>query len=315
MIGENKMKKALAIILSICFVLCLTACSKNKTSNDVDSSTQTEEKISFSTNSIDLTVGSTSPLKIETNIDINKVVFSSSNEDIAKYFDGEVLGKNKGECTIIATTPNGTKAECVVKVNAKVIYEGKCGENITWKYLEDASLVFSGTGEMQEYYDDIWYQPTNVLIPWHTYSPWVKEIVIEEGITSIAAFAFIDCKSCKKITIPDSVSKIGYCAFEHWTNYEGFVLGKNITKLGAMAFHSCDFNVYYKGTKAEFNSIEKIPPKDTSLGGEMYWDENKQDYIIKPYDWSSEFKGELLYYSEVQQSDCWRYVNGIPTAW
>ncbi len=309
------MKKALAIILSICFVLCLTACSKNKTPNDVDSSTQTEEKISFSTNSIDLTVGSTSPLKIETNIDINKVVFSSSNEDIAKYFDGEVLGKNKGECTIIATTPNGTKAECVVKVNAKVIYEGKCGENITWKYLEDASLVFSGTGEMQEYYDDIWYQPANVLIPWHTYSPWVKEIVIEEGITSIAAFAFIDCKACKKITIPDSVSKIGYCAFEHWTNYEGFVLGKNITKLGALAFHSCNFDVYYEGTKAEFKNIVKIPPKSQGMG-EYFWDEKTQTNVYVPYDdWDSKFEGKLLYYSETKQSDCWHYVDGVPTAW
>lgn len=34
MIGEKKMKKALAIILSICFVLCLTACNKEETSSE-----------------------------------------------------------------------------------------------------------------------------------------------------------------------------------------------------------------------------------------------------------------------------------------
>ena len=34
MIGENKMKKALAIILSICFMLCLTACNKEGTSSE-----------------------------------------------------------------------------------------------------------------------------------------------------------------------------------------------------------------------------------------------------------------------------------------
>ena len=37
MIGENKMKKALAIILSICFVLCLTACNRDETTSDVAS--------------------------------------------------------------------------------------------------------------------------------------------------------------------------------------------------------------------------------------------------------------------------------------
>ena len=295
MIGEDKMKKLITIILSVCFVLCLTACNKSETSTPI------EEKISFSTDSINLTVGSTADLIIETNIDINKIVFSSSDENIAKYFDGEVLAKSKGECKIIATTPNGAKAECTITVSAKIVNTGKCGDNITWTYYEDYSLVFSGTGAMQEYYDDIWYQPTNVLIPWHSYSPFVQEIIIEEGITSVSAFAFIDCKACKKITIPDSVSKIGYCAFEHWTNYEGFVLGKNITELGAMVFHSCDFDVYYAGTKGEFDSIKKIPPKDS--------------FVLNLYDWSSEFKGKLLYYSEVQKDDCWRYVNGVPTAW
>lgn len=34
MIGENKMEKVLTIILSICFMLCLTACNKEETSSE-----------------------------------------------------------------------------------------------------------------------------------------------------------------------------------------------------------------------------------------------------------------------------------------
>lgn len=39
MIGENKMKKFLAIVLAIIFVFCLTACNKDETPSDVKSNT------------------------------------------------------------------------------------------------------------------------------------------------------------------------------------------------------------------------------------------------------------------------------------
>lgn len=319
------MKKICSLFLITFMMLSMCACN-TETSTPAEANTPTVtnapietsapiETISFSEKTIELTVGNTYPLDFETNIDKTQISFSSTDENIAKYFGGEVLGKNKGECKIIATTPNGTKAECIVKVNAKILNAGKCGENITWTYYDDASLVFSGTGEMKEYYDDIWYTPGNVFIPWYPYSGWVKEIIIEEGITSIAAFAFIDFIACEKITIPDSVTKIGYCAFEHWTNYNGFILKKNITKLGALVFHSCDFNVYYEGTKAEFDNIEKIPPKVQGLG-EYFWDEKTQTEIFVSYDdWSSKFDGKLLYYSETHQGGCWHYVDGVPTEW
>ena len=55
MIGENKMKKCLSIILSLCFVLCLPACSKDNTASDVMSNnsqiTSTENQTSDLTNS------------------------------------------------------------------------------------------------------------------------------------------------------------------------------------------------------------------------------------------------------------------------
>lgn len=88
--------------------------------------------------------------------------------------------------------------------------------------------------------------------------------------------------------------KIGHCAFEHWNNYEGFVLNKSITELGKMVFHSCKFNVYYEGTKADFDAIN-IPSGYES--------------------WQSSFEGTLLFYSETEQAGTWHYVNGVPTAW
>ncbi len=233
-----------------------------------------------------------------------KIIFTSSDETIAKYFGGEILGKKRGTCKIIATTPSGVSAECTVTVSAKAINSGKCGDNITWTFYDDYSLVFSGSGEMKEYYTSWWYQPNNVLLPWYEYSKQAKEIIIEEGITSICNFAFIDSKVCKKITIANSVNQIGHCAFEHWMYYEGFVLKKTVKSIGGMVFHSCNFNVYYEGTKEEFNAIDNnLPSIDMGIDitGKSKWDGN--------------FNGTLLYYSETQQEGCWRYVNGVPTAW
>lgn len=240
--------------------------------------------------------GETVSLQIKTALRLEDVSFTSSDSTIAKYFGGEVLGKSKGTCKITATTPNGISAECTIVVSGKVVNTGKCGENVTWTYYDDNSLVFSGSGEMEEYYEDCYYAPGNVLIPWYAYSPMTKEIIIEEGITSIAAFAFVDCRNIQKISIPDSVVKIGHCAFEHWNNYEGFVLNKTITELGKMVFHSCKFNVYYEGTKTDFDAINV--PSDT-----------------KYYTWDASFEGTLLFYSEAEQSGTWRYVDGVPTAW
>ena len=63
MIGENKMKRTLAIILSICFVLCLTACNKDNTVSDVMSEsskiTSTEKQTSDLTSSNESSESST----------------------------------------------------------------------------------------------------------------------------------------------------------------------------------------------------------------------------------------------------------------
>lgn len=304
------MKKIFMVLLSLCMLFSLVACGTNSTTSDSDKP-QTET-IAFAESAITVSVGETVALKINTNIDEDKITYQTTDDNVAKYFGGEVLGKNRGTCTITATTPNGTKAECTVTVLGKIINSGKCGENITWTYYDDYTLVFSGSGDMQEYYESVWYQPNNVLIPWHPYSAQVKEIVIEDGITSICAFAFVDARLCTKITIPDSVTYIGHCAFEYNNSLEYVMLNNTITKLGCMVFHSCNFNVYYNGTKADFDKIEKIVPDDATT---IEIDAATGIFKKVSYSWDSKYEGKILFYSETSQADSWHYVDGIPTKW
>ena len=106
--------------------------------------------------------------------------------------------------------------------------KGMAGESITWKYVpESNTLRFNGSGEMRDY-------SSSDTPPWCNVVADDVTIEIEDGITSIGAWAFDDLSiwkiyipesvekigeyaffhiDCDKINIPDSVEEIGYCAF------------------------------------------------------------------------------------------------------
>ncbi len=76
---------------------------------------------------------------------------------------------------------------------------GKSGDNLTWTLDADGTLTISGSGEMADFKGDDF--------PWNTDA--VKELVIEDGVTSIGDYAFAFCDSLSSVTIPDSVTSIG----------------------------------------------------------------------------------------------------------
>ena len=78
--------------------------------------------------------------------------------------------------------------------------ENKCGENLTWKLSQDGTLTISGNGPMAEYDDD-------TPAPWGNQASKIKEIVIEDGVTSIGKSAFYGIFN-SKIQIPTSVTSI-----------------------------------------------------------------------------------------------------------
>ena len=77
-------------------------------------------------------------------------------------------------------------------------YVNSCGKDLSWM-LKDGTLTISGSGEMADYNGDD--------LPWDTGA--VKELVIEDGVTSIGDYAFAFCNGLSSVTIPDSVTSIG----------------------------------------------------------------------------------------------------------
>ncbi|MBO5333772.1 MAG: leucine-rich repeat protein [Clostridia bacterium] len=109
-------------------------------------------------------------------------------------------------------------------LNATMHYKetdsGVCGDNLTWVYDEPTStLTISGTGAM---YD---YNYSNR--PWENYEENIKEVVIDDGVTTIGVSAFYSCHSLQSVTIPSSVTTIGDDVFVYCTSLEEIIVDEN----------------------------------------------------------------------------------------
>lgn len=81
---------------------------------------------------------------------------------------------------------------------------------ITWTLSDDGTLIISGT-DMPDYsYDS---NTKSYPIPWYSLRDKIKNITIEDGVTSIGSYAFRNCSNLTSITIPSTVKSIGDMAF------------------------------------------------------------------------------------------------------
>ena len=111
------------------------------------------------------------------------------------------------------------------------IESGSCGDNLTWR-LTARTLTIRGTGAMYDYNHNM--KPA----PWNDYADQIHEVVIEDGVTSIGAFAFYGCTGLASIDIPASVTSIGERAF-YGTDLTSVEIPASVTSIGEYAFSEC----------------------------------------------------------------------------
>ena len=107
-----------------------------------------------------------------------------------------------------------------------VIASGVCGDNLTWELTGAGKLVIEGTGTMTDN-------------PWYQYNSSIKNVVIQEGVTSIVAAAFDGCLNLVGIIIPNTIEQIDYYAFYGCTNLANVILPNSVTYIGSSAFQDC----------------------------------------------------------------------------
>ena len=119
---------------------------------------------------------------------------------------------------------------------------GYCGtegdeKNLTWILYEDGTLVISGTGKMEDYT----FENNATTAPWGEYTDKIKELVIDENITSIGSYAFYACNQLVgDLIIPDSIISIGDYAFAGCDRFTGTLkIGNSVASIGKGAFSEC----------------------------------------------------------------------------
>ena len=75
-----------------------------------------------------------------------------------------------------------------------------CGDTCTWTLDDEGTLTISGSGEMNDYNDD------SNCPPWHSSRGSIKNVVIEEGITTIGSSVFSGLAFLTSITIPNAIT-------------------------------------------------------------------------------------------------------------
>ena len=86
---------------------------------------------------------------------------------------------------------------------------GFCGtedSDVNWSLDEEGTLHITGEGAMAS-----WESEADV--PWAQYRSQIKEIQIEDGVTSVGAYAFCNCSDVTETVLPDSIKNIGEFAF------------------------------------------------------------------------------------------------------
>lgn len=170
---------------------------------------------------------------------------------------------------------------CERLINITINYKNKCYSSDVYGVLFDKNKT-----ELIQY--PIGNERTSYSIPDSVtsigegafgYCNSLTNIKIPNSVISIGEGAFLECSNLTEVTIPDSVISIGDSAFFACSSLTNATIGNNVSSIGEYAFCGCDSleclvigngvtsishgafsvygltDVYYTGTKAQWNSI------------------------------------------------------------
>lgn len=160
----------------------------------------------------------------------------------------------------------------------------------------------------------------------------LKNITIPKNVTAIGYSAFYNCKSLEKVnitdidawcelvfsneystpllfgaelylngelltevTIPESVTSIGYYAFAYCKSLKSIVIPVGITNIGVRAFYLCDNlqHICFKGSKKQWNNISKANDFPTNIS----------EYLHLNFKPEVDIKEEFVYSSCLKQGE------------
>lgn len=112
---------------------------------------------------------------------------------------------------------------------------GTAGSDVIWTLNNAGLLTISGTGEMESDYNSDNYAP------WRDseYSPYIRQIVIDNGVTNIPDSAFYHLRYLESAIIGNGVETVGEDAFGYCALLSEVVFGNKVKTIGKEAFENC----------------------------------------------------------------------------
>ena len=106
---------------------------------------------------------------------------------------------------------------------------GYCGKEADWS-LSGGVMHITGSGKMAD------WQSVN-YVPWNKQMSEIRQVIIDEGITSVGMAAFANAKNLTSVKIPSTVTEIGSGAFKG-TGISSIEL-PSVETIGMEAFNNC----------------------------------------------------------------------------
>jgi hypothetical protein len=236
-------------------------------------------------------------------IDSYKVMEATIESIVANVNNGiEVLGFNKiWSAPIPIQFPNSTDAEnlrydtVIEEMPHNMVRVANHVGKIYEKRFDDYTLWYEGVPKSKEFkvydYSKVLAKKTKVFNKIYSvsdegtvrlrddfdrYKCKVEELVLPDGVISIAAGGFSNCRGIKRIVIPDSCERLGNTCFENMKDLEEIEVNGKMTKIPDRCFRGCNklskvtlssyiseigteaFNGCYKLKKIKSNRAERI---------------------------------------------------------
>lgn len=121
--------------------------------------------------------------------------------------------------------------------------------SLTWEYKKDGqTLTISGSGSMNNFGD-------TGSVAWAKVRASVKNLVINDGITSIGDYAFSSMTQLESVKLPASLKSIGKLSFAFCTSLKTITIPVNVDTIGHGAFEASGL------TTIELTSVKEIAPR------------------------------------------------------
>lgn len=110
------------------------------------------------------------------------------------------------------------------------IASGTCGDGVKWKLDSAGTFTVSGMGAMKSLSKQADYA-------WYKHREKIKTVVIEDGCTDVAMYAFYSCKELTKVILPEGLENIGYQSFYFCDSLKKVTIPKSVVLISNYAFY------------------------------------------------------------------------------